>query len=147
VKSERDEALAEIQRLVQEPEDWAKHEEEIVSLNRELRQKEMRIQEELQLLAQEHERLEKILAEYRERSNLMDENQAELDNRSGEFRLREERLRLREAELKEMREIIEQDNIQARKELVEERQQVARLREVLRQEREGSRPPSSGSSV
>jgi hypothetical protein len=137
VKSERDDALAEIQHLTQEPEDWAKHEEQIVSLNRELKQKETRIQEELQLLAQEHERLEKTLAEYRERSNVLDQSQSELDNRSGHFRLREEQLRLREAELREMRDLVEKENIQTRKELVEERQQVARLRELLRQEREG----------
>jgi hypothetical protein len=140
VKSERDAALAEVHRLVQEPEEWAKQEEEIVALNRDLRQRETKLQEELQLLAQEHQRLERTLAEYRERSNLLDHDRSQLENRSGEFRLREERLRLREAELREMKDMIERDNIQARKELVEERQQVTRLRELLRQERDPSRP-------
>lgn len=140
MKSERDAALAEVHRLVQEPEEWAKQEEEIVALNRDLRLRETKLQEELQLLAQEHQRLERTLADYRERSNLLDHDRSQLENRSGEFRLREERLRLREAELREMKDMIERDNIQARKELVEERQQVTRLREVLRQERENPRP-------
>jgi len=140
IKSERDVALAEVQRLVQEPEDWARQEEEIVALNRDLRQRESKIQEELHLLAQEHQRLERTFVEYRERSNLLDQDRSQLEDRDREFRLREEQLRLREAELREMKDMIERDNILARKELVEERQQVTRLRELLRQERESSRP-------
>lgn len=140
VKSERDAALAEVQRLVQEPEEWAKQEEEIVALNRDLRQRESKIQEELHILAQEHQRLERTLVEYRERSNLLDQDRSQLEDRDREFRLREEQMRLREAELREMKDMIERDNILARKELVEERQQVTRLREILRQERETSRP-------
>jgi chromosome segregation ATPase len=140
MKSERDVALAEVQRLVQEPEDWARQEEEIVALNRELRQRENQIQEELQLMNREHQRLEKTLAEYQKRGRKLDQDREELENHERESRFREEQLRLREAELREMRDMIEKDNIQARKELVEERQQVVRLRELLRQERENPRP-------
>jgi len=140
LKSERDVALAEVQRLVQEPEEWARQEEEIVALNRDLRQRETQIQEELQLLAQEHERLEKTLSECQERGRKLDQDRQEVDNRDRDFRLREEQMRLREAELREMKDMIERDNILARKELIEERQQVARLRDLLRQERENPRP-------
>jgi len=136
IKSERDVALAEVQRRVQEPEDWARQEEEIVALNRELRQRESQIQEELQLMTREHQRLETTLAEYQERGRKLDQDRQELENHERESRFREEQLRLREAELREMRDMIEKNNIQARKELVEERQQVIRLRELLRQERE-----------
>jgi hypothetical protein len=140
LKSERDAALAEVHRLVQEPDDWARQEEEIVTLNRELRQREIQIQEELQMMGREHQRLEKTLVEYQERSGALDRERHELESRDRDFHLREEQMRLREAELREMKEMIEKDNIMARKELNEERQQVTRLRELLRQERENPRP-------
>jgi hypothetical protein len=140
LKSERDAALAEVHRLVQEPDDWAHQEEEIVALNRELRQREIQIQEELQMMGREHQRLEKTLVEYQERSGALDRERHELENRDRDVHLREEQMRLREAELREMKEMIEKDNSMGRKELNEERQQVTRLRELLRQERENPRP-------
>jgi hypothetical protein len=140
LKLERDVALAEVQRLVQEPDDFAQQEEEIVALNRELRRRGTQIQEELQIMGQEHQRLEKTLKEYQERSGALDRERMEMEKRDRDFHLREEQMRLREAELREMKEMIEKDNILARKELNEERQQVARLREVLKQERENPRP-------
>jgi len=140
LKLERDVALAEVHRLVQEPDDFAQQEEEIVALNRELRRRGTQIQEELQLMGQEHQRLEKTLREYQERSGALDRERLEIEQRDRDAHLREEQMRLREAELREMKEMIEKDNILARKELNEERQQVARLREVLRQERENPRP-------
>jgi hypothetical protein len=140
LQSERDAALAEVQRLVQEPDDWARQEEEIVALNRELRQRESQIQDELQLLAQEHDRLEKTLGEYQERARTMDLERQVMENHDRESQVREEQLRFREAELREMKDMVEKDNILARKELIEERQQVARLRELLRHERETARP-------
>jgi hypothetical protein len=140
LKSEREAALAEVHRLVQEPDDWAHQEEEIVALNRELRQREIQIQEELQMMGREHQRLEKTLVEYQERSGALDRERHELESRDRDVHLREEQMRLREAELREMKEMIEKDNIMARKELNEERQQVTRLRELLRQERENPRP-------
>lgn len=135
LKSERDAALSEVERLAQAPEDWTKQEEEFAALSRELRQRETKLQEDLRLLAQEHERLEKTVGDFRERSRQLDQEQLELGGRDREFRFREEQLRLREAEIKEMRDLIEQDNVLARKELVEERLEVARLRELLQQER------------
>ena len=135
VKLERDAALSEVERLVQTPEDWTKQEKEFVALNRGLQQREVKLQEDLRLLAQEHQRLEKTVADFRERSRQVDQEQLELGGRDREFRFREEQLRLREAEIKEMRDLIEQDNALARKELVEERLEVARLRELLQQER------------
>jgi myosin protein heavy chain len=140
LKLERDVALAEVHRLVQEPDDFAQQEEEIVALNRELRRRGTQIQEELQIMGQEHQRLEKTLREYQERSGALDRERLEIEKRDRDAHLREEQMRLREAELREMKEMIEKDNILARKELNEERQQVARLREVLRQERENPRP-------
>jgi hypothetical protein len=140
LKSERDAALAEVHRLVQEPDDWAHQEEEIVALNRELRHREIQIQEELQMMGREHQRLEKTLVEYQERSGALDRERHELENRDRDVHLREEQMRLREAELREMKEMIEKDNSMGRKELNEERQQVNRLRELLRQERENPRP-------
>ena len=140
LKSERDAALAEVHRLVQEPDDWAHQEEEIVALNRELRQREIQIQEELQMMGREHQRLEKTLVEYQERSGALDRERHEFESRDRDVHLREEQMRLREAELREMKEMIEKDNIMARKEINEERQQVTRLRELLRQERENPRP-------
>jgi hypothetical protein len=140
LKLERDVALAEVQRLVQEPDDFAQQEEEIVALNRELRRRGTQIQEELQIMGQEHQRLEKTLREYQERSSTLDRERTEMEKRDRDAHLREEQMRLREAELREMKEMIEKDNILARKELNEERQQVARLREVLKQERENPRP-------
>ena len=135
LKSERDAALSEVERLAQTPEEWTKQEEEFAALSRELRQRETKLQEDLRLLAQEHQRLEKTVADFRERSRQLDQEQLELGGRDREFRFREEQLRLREAEIKEMRDLIEQDNALARKELVEERLEVARLRELLQQER------------
>ena len=135
LKSERDAALNEVERLVQAPEDWTKQEEEFAALSRELHQRENKLQEDLRLLSQEHARLEKTVADYRERNRQLDQERSELANRDRDFRFREEKLRLREAEIKEMRDLIEQDNALARKELVEERLEVARLRELLQQER------------
>jgi DNA repair exonuclease SbcCD ATPase subunit len=131
LKSERDAALSEVERLVQAPEDWSKQEEEFAALSRELSQRESKLQEDLRLLAQEHARLEKTAADFQERNRQLDQERVELANRDREFRFREEKLRLREAEIKEMRDLIEQDNALARKELVQERQEVARLRELL----------------
>jgi hypothetical protein len=133
LKSERDAALSEVERLVKEPEEWTKQEEELAALNRDLHQREVKLQEDLRLLAQEHQRLEKTVADFRERSRRLDQEQLEMGSRDREFRFREEKLRLREAEIKEMRDLIEQDNALARKELVEERQEVARLRELLQE--------------
>ena len=137
LKSERDAALTEVERLVQAPEDWTKQEEEFAALSRELHQRENKLQEDLRLLSQEHARLEKTVADYRERNRQLDQERSELANRDRDFRFREEKLRLREAEIKEMRDLIEQDNALVRKELVEERAEVARLRELLQQERGG----------
>ncbi len=142
LKSERDTALAEVERLVQEPEDWTKQEEEFAALSRELHQREIKLQEDLRLLAQEHQRLEKTLADSQARNRQFDQERQELEKRDREFRFREEQLRIREAEIKEMRDLIEQDSALARKELVQERLEVARLRELLQQERAASRPPT-----
>jgi hypothetical protein len=145
LKSERDSALSEVERLVQEPEDWTKQEEEFATLSRELHEREVKLQEDLRLLAQEHQQLQKTLADSQERNRKLDQERQELEKRDREFRFREEQLRIREAEIKEMRDLIEQDNALARKELVQERLEVARLRELLQQQRAGSRPPSSPS--
>jgi len=142
LKSERDTALAEVERLVQEPEDWTKQEEEFAALSRELHDREVKLQEDLRLLSQEHQRLEKTLADSQERNRQLDQERHELEKRDCEFRFREEQLRIREAEIKEMRDLIEQDSALARKELVQERLEVARLRELLQQERAASRPPT-----
>jgi len=142
LKSERDTALTEVERLVQEPEDWTKQEEEFAALSRELHEREVKLQEDLRLLAQEHQRLEKTLADSQERNRQLDQERHELEKHDREFRFREEQLRIREAEIKEMRDLIEQDSALARKELVQERLEVARLRELLQQERAASRPPA-----
>ena len=142
LKSERDVALAEVRRLVEEPEDWSKQEEEITARNRELARREAKLQDELHLLAQEHQQIEKTRLDSQERIRRLDEERAELDRRDREFHFREEKLRLREAEIKEMRDLIEQDNALARKELVEERREVARLRDLLRQEHHTPYPPA-----
>jgi hypothetical protein len=142
LKTERDTALAEVQRLVEEPEDWSKQEEQFAALSRDLHQREVKLQEDLRMLAQEHERLQKTVADFQERSRRLEQEQLERDNRDREFRFREEKLRLREAEIKEMRDLIEQDNALARKELVEERREVARLREILQQEGHTPYPPA-----
>ena len=142
LKSELDTALAEVERLVQEPEDWTKQEEEFAALSRELHDREVKLQEDLRLLAQEHQRLEKTLADSQARNRQFDQERQELEKRDREFRFREEQLRIREAEIKEMRDLIEQDSALARKELVQERLEVARLRELLQQERAASRPPT-----
>jgi hypothetical protein len=141
LKSERDAALAEVQRLVEEPGDLSKQEEEYAALDRDLHQREVKLQEDLRLIAQEHERLKKTVADFQERTRQLDQERSELGNRDREFHFREERLRLREAEIKEMRDLIEQDNALARKELMEERQEVTRLRELLQHERGVPRPP------
>jgi hypothetical protein len=142
LKSERDSALAEVERLVQEPEDWTKQEEEFAALSRDLHQREVKLQEDLRLLAQEHQQLQKTLADSQERNRKLDQERQELERRDREFRFREEQLRIREAEIKEMRDLIEQDNALARKELVQERLEVARLRELLQQQRAAPRPPA-----
>jgi len=142
LKSERDSALAEVERLVQEPEDWTKQEEEFATLSRDLREREVKLQEDMRLLAQEHQQLQKTLADSQERNRKLDQERQELEKRDREFRFREEQLRIREAEIKEMRDLIEQDNALARKELVQERLEVARLRELLQQQRAAPRPPT-----
>jgi hypothetical protein len=140
LKSERDSALAEVERMVQEPEDWTKQEEEFAALSRDLREREVKLQEDLRLLAQEHQQLQKTIADSQERNRKLDQERQELEKRDREFRFREEQLRIREAEIKEMRDLIEQDNALARKELVQERLEVARLRELLQQQRAAPRP-------